>query len=344
MSVSPTTRPHVPAIGPAPLTDEWFDVRRTMFTSSRMFDVVTQPSVPYCEIVHGTEFGAFSDEQIERMQTGRDLEPIILGRHAERNGLGVFGNVPLLIHPEFPFIGATVDGIGVPMPAGKRGYSVTPSDQDDVGGILRWVLKRPAAVAIDAKNVGTFMVAPKEGIAGDKFGAPDTDQVPLRILLQAQTHLAVTGLGVCEIPAMVDGVVRSYRVKRHDGLVSMIERKSVELWERIERRDPPPPEWGSSEADKVMQALHGVTEELGPPLPESALQWWRTYERLGETIRRHERMRNIAKQHVRAIMGTKRRRVIDDKYELAVSEIAETVVPETKRGAYWKVVKRKRRR
>ena len=254
MSVSPTTRPHVPAIGPAPLTDEWFDVRRTMFTSSRMFDVVTQPSVPYCEIVHGTEFGAFSDEQIERMQTGRDLEPIILGRHAERNGLGVFGNVPLLIHPEFPFIGATVDGIGVPMPAGKRGYSVTPSDQDDVGGILRWVLKRPAAVAIDAKNVGTFMVAPKEGIAGDKFGAPDTDQVPLRILLQAQTHLAVTGLGVCEIPAMVDGVVRSYRVKRHDGLVSMIERKSVELWERIERRDPPPPEWGSSEADKVMQA------------------------------------------------------------------------------------------
>ena len=87
---------------------------------------------------------------------------------------------------------------------------------------------------IEAKSANQF--------AAKNWGAEFTDEIPVYYTAQA-----MHGMMVREAPATIFPVLigsddfRVYRVERDDETIAAIRDKEVEFWDRVQRRDPPPP-------------------------------------------------------------------------------------------------------
>jgi len=91
----------------------------------------------------------------------------------------------------------------------------------------------PAVLAVNAKTART-----REG-----WGEPETDQVPVDYLLQAQAEMLVAGVSLHSIPVLFAGAdVSFYEVKEDRELGRMIEAGVDEFWRCVESGTPPPPE------------------------------------------------------------------------------------------------------
>ena len=80
---------------------------------------------------------------------------------------------------------------------------------------------------VEAKSCGVFWPIQEE------WGEPGTDQVPDRVILQAQVHLAVTGAAVCHVPALFWGLRQElYAVPRDEPMIAELLEYLKTWWDK----------------------------------------------------------------------------------------------------------------
>lgn len=237
-----TMKRHIPRKGPDAYTEEWYGLR--VYDPDREIPVVIGASEaaaacnqsPYSSALQlylekRGELQAQHDERaLSRMDMGRRLEPIILDVYAERADVVLERQLPLYLHPDCSWMGATPDAIAMAQDA-------------------EW--------SVDAKAT-CFRMIDKSGEDVNRFGEDGTDQIPVPYLFQAQQQMAVMGLDRCDFPVLVDArELRVYTVFRNDDLIRQIMSAERELVERIINGDPPEPNWSHEGTKQALAALFG---------------------------------------------------------------------------------------
>lgn len=87
---------------------------------------------------------------------------------------------------------------------------------------------------IEAKSANQF--------AAKNWGAEFTDEIPVYYTAQAMHGMMVKPAPATIFPVLIGSDdFRVYRVERDDETIAAIRDKEVEFWDRVQRRDPPPP-------------------------------------------------------------------------------------------------------
>lgn len=243
---------HIPVIGPASLSPEWFAIRR--YDPGRPVPVILSAS--YAAATCGVSEWA-TPAHVYLWQTepqddvdddyrwfGRAIEPAIIGRYAETTGHVhvVDYPQPMWFHPGHRFLAATPDAMVMdPATTGWCG-----NDQ----------FARDALFPIDAKSTGFRMA--------EKWGDEGTDEVPVDVLMQAQQQMLVMGADHQEVVQfqVEKRRIKVYPIERNEDLCDAIIEAAAELCQRIVNGDPPEPNWLHPRAREVNKALFGIMADV----------------------------------------------------------------------------------
>lgn len=144
-------------------------------------------------------------EKDPRRLWGSRLEPVVRDWMAEELGRPIHTSMRLYRSTEVPFMIAHPDGI-------------TESPMEGV----------------EIKTADKFMAA--------EFGQVDTDQVPIRYVLQCTHYMVVTRLRRFHLGALVGGNdARHYVVDYDDELANMLIERAKAFWHLVETNTPPDP-------------------------------------------------------------------------------------------------------
>jgi putative phage-type endonuclease len=117
-----------------------------------------------------------------------------------------------------------------------------------------WQIYSPDGMAADR------LVEIKTARTAEGWGEPGTDEVPDDYAIQVQHGMAVTGLPRCDVAVLIGGSdFRVYTVERDNALIADLIAAEAAFWQRVERRDPPPPRtyteaqrlWGRASPPRV---------------------------------------------------------------------------------------------
>lgn len=159
------------------------------------------------------KLGLVEDVETHHTERGTFLEPGLRAWASKRLGLP-FVEASSLVHPEFPHVMATPDGVARD---GSRVVSV-----------------------LELKSPG-----PR---TWHEWGDGD-DEVPDRYVVQCAQQMAVTGAEVAHLVALVDGDIRCYRIGRDRDLECYLLAKVESFWRDHVATQTPPPVDGSGAAD-----------------------------------------------------------------------------------------------
>lgn len=144
----------------------------------------------------------YSDDQ--RVQFGIRLEPVIRDVFEERIGHKVIVPHQTLFHPTAPLVGHP-DGW---MPAIREGVEIKTADKH---------------MALE-------------------FGEEDSDQVPIRYLVQCSAYMALTDAEKWHLAVLIGGNdFRTYEIPRDRELEAAILAGAAEFWHHVENGVPPDP-------------------------------------------------------------------------------------------------------
>lgn len=144
----------------------------------------------------------FSDD--ERVRFGTLLEPVIRDEFARRIGQQVIVPAQTLFHPEVPLLGHP-DGW---IPALNEGVEIKTADKFEA----------------------------------DEFGDEQSDQVPLRYLVQCSGYMALTNAESWHLCVLIGGnELRLYQVPRDRQIEDALLAGVREFWSHVEKRQPPDP-------------------------------------------------------------------------------------------------------
>ena len=245
---------HKPKSGPKAYTKRWFNMRRKTIGASEAAAVCgmsrwAQPLTVYQRKIDGE--GEQPKTEVQMM--GHLLEPSILkGYHMKVKGT-MQAPVPMLIHPEIPFMVATPDALW------------TDSD------VPKSKIMEHNYIPVDAKSSRQQSHWGKEG----------TDDIPQEYIMQAQQQMAVTGAMRCDLPVFLPTMsIKIYRVLRNDPLIHTIVAAEKEMIERIENRDPPEADWTHPGAAELLGQVYDVKQEVSVQLDGFASSLWDEIEEL----------------------------------------------------------------
>lgn len=137
----------------------------------------------------------------DAMLWGRLLEPVIRQQYAERTGMAVAVPSSPIVHPQFDFIRANLDGIR----------------QDG------------------------RIVEIKTARYGDEWGEEGSDEVPIAYALQVQHYMMVAGSDVADVAVLIGGSdFRTYTLNADPALHEMMIDASRDFWELVKTQTPPP--------------------------------------------------------------------------------------------------------
>ena len=233
---------------------------------------------------------ARSDEEQERLDWGKKLEPLIIDAFERKTGMFVNPGVAWARHREHPFIFANVDGLipdvdGLGRSFSERGfwYSIVPAELRDLGpGIF------------EGKCAG----------ADDGWGTSRDPRVPTSYWAQAQHYMAVlerqwTGFG-----ALINGNRLEVRfILRDDAWLSAVwEPKLVAFWENVQAGNLPEP-WNPDIDGPVLRDRYpdgaAGRRNLTDPETREVYAWQAALEEAAAAKRRSEALG----LRVRAIMA-----------------------------------------
>ena len=156
----------------------------------------------------GNAPAATTDEQLPpppRLDWGNRLEPVVRDWLAEELGARIIPNPPRVVSHEHPFMFAHLDG-DIP------------------------TLKALAEI----KTADKFMA--------QEFGEVDTDEVPVRYVLQCTHAMIVTGYRRAHLGALVGGNdARHYVIDFDADLAAMLIERAHWFWGHVEAHKPPAP-------------------------------------------------------------------------------------------------------
>ncbi len=251
-------------------TPAWYAARNSGFGASEIAAVagLSQYQTPYEVFLRKTgqlpEFGGNDSTRL-----GTKLEPIIVSEFTEETGIKAKQYpCPMLRHPRHSFLYATPDAL---------------LETDEV---------------LECKATGWR-------IAKDQYGDDGTDDIPTEHLCQAQLQLEVTGLDVAHLACLVDGRhLRLFVVRKNVELIDRLIYAAAELWSRIQKNDPPAPDWGHESTLGVIKTLYGsIDDGKIVTLSAEARDAWSRYEDLGKEEKAAKEQREKEKARVLAEIG-----------------------------------------
>jgi predicted phage-related endonuclease len=141
---------------------------------------------------------------IERVHFGNLLEPVIRDEVARRLKTPIIVPEQTLFHPSVPLVGHA-DGW---LPAFGHGLEIKTCDKFEA----------------------------------DEFGEEETDQVPIRYLVQCTGYMALTDCDRWKLAVLIGGnELRMYEIPRDEQLESALLAGVTEFWKHVETRHPPDP-------------------------------------------------------------------------------------------------------
>lgn len=156
-------------------------------------------------------------------RAGRMLEPVVRQMYAEDTGRIVTQPKDMLVHPKHPYVIGHPDGL-----AEGRLYEGKTA-RSDYG-----------------------------------WGAQGSDEIPPDYTIQVQHYLAITAMPVADVAVLIGGSdFRIYEVPADLELQQLILDAIADFWPRVQRGEPPEPDYGAPHALRAVQALYrGTTGEV----------------------------------------------------------------------------------
>lgn len=144
-------------------------------------------------------------DEVERVQWGNILEPIIADQYAEREGVKLRRVNITQVHKDLPFMMSHVDRMVV----GQRR-------------------------ALECKNASEYYGAAE-------FGEEYTDDVPGPYFVQVTHQMVVNGIEMADLAALIGGnKLRVFRFHLDDEIAELVVKKCTEFWRFVEDDTPPP--------------------------------------------------------------------------------------------------------
>lgn len=199
---------------------------------------------------------------------GSALEEAIAKRAGKHYGWNVRMSGALLVSRERPFIGCTQD-----------------AEVEEVPGSGIWS-------SYEGKTTSNFMA---------KTWDEDFERAPDHVIAQVQTQLLVTGAPKSIVTCLIGGQ-RFVRVDMtpdrefFDIIVTVVE----DMFDRVNRLDPPPPTWRSKEAIKVLYPDDNGESFV---LSNEAVEWTRELQNILPQKKELEKREDELRNRIRMAMG-----------------------------------------
>lgn len=253
---------------------EWLEARKTGIGASEVaaiFGVGYANQSPMT--VWANKTGAaeleFSVEQLRRMKRGKKLEPVIASEFEDETGL--FANDPgdftIFRSIVFPFLFATIDRFCV-----HREYGPIPVELKAVHGRFRneW---------------------------------NETEEPPLKYMVQVQAQMLVTGTTSCYLVGLVGGDELFVRlIERNQRFIDAMVSKLESFWGFVQRREMPPID--DSEATRaILGMIYPRDDGTEICLPEDANDWDRELIAVKDQIKTLESRKDGLENKIKAAIG-----------------------------------------
>ena len=281
-------------------TPEWLAARATGIGASEAAAVCGLSSYETPLHVYARKVGELAEkDDTDAMWWGRKIEPLILERWMEKRGRHTFFYqypCPMFRRDGFPFQTATPDAL-------------LPSDE-----------------GVEIKST-TWRRA-------GELGAEGTDEAPAEWVLQCQQAMAVCDLQAMYLVVLIDkDRLWEGRVERNESLIERITAAEAELWDRIQRRDPPEPSWQHDATPDLIKALSKAVNDEVVELPVEIETLWGRQQELAQNIKTLETERELCRSKVAFALGNAGTGV-GESLQLVRKEVKETVVPSFTRKSY----------
>lgn len=209
-----------------------------------------------------------ADDDAEHLEWGHAMQPVVLSMFTKKTGIQVedLGDFTIIRHPEYPWMGCTLDGWAEKTPRGKA--------------------------VIEAKNIGQYNA--KEWGEG----------TPLKVQIQIQHQIACTDADVGYAVACIGGRKLAWKeIPRNQRFINAMIKRLEEFWGCVLTKTPPNVIDGSAATKKVIALLHPSDNGQEIALPEEAVHWWRRVERCRALARAAEKLKGEAENKLAAAFG-----------------------------------------
>lgn len=144
---------------------------------------------------------ARTDEEQERLDWGKALEPLIIAAFARKTGMHVQPGAAWVRHPEAPFIFANVDGL---IAGANERVGFVYNDKQDMCDAWHWQHWTPI-VPPELRDLGPGIFEGKCAGADDGWGSTADPRVPTSYWAQAQHYMAVLDRRWTGFGALING-------------------------------------------------------------------------------------------------------------------------------------------
>lgn len=286
-------------IAPIPIalpgTPEWLEARRSGIFASEAAAACgmsedRQPLDVYLEKI-GAKPPFGGNEYTKR---GKRFEPFLAQEYCEQTGFRLRYNLPAYLSGEHKFIGATPDAVH--------------EDDPTYGTELKLCDRRRAK----------------------ELGDEHTDQIFTDWLFQVQQQMYVMGWRVCDVFVMLDlHTYKHYTVERDEQLIGEIVAAEMELWDRIERQQPPELDWECDNARELISYMFGCSDPEPIDLDEETARMWLETCRLKNQIKTAEQQVQSLKAKIQHKMqGHAVGRLPGHQKELVQTTVKDSIVTE----------------
>lgn len=282
-----------PLVGPWPKDPAWHEARKNCIGASEAAAACGVGEWEQPLDIYLRKRGEIPEkDENDAMRLGKALEGVIVSEYEHRTQRTLRA-LPMLFHPEYPFIAATCDRMVI---GGDGGFDFP----------------------VEAKSTTRDRL--------DEFGMEGTDDVPIDYLMQCQQQMLVTDTPKCDLAVLIDGrTLRIYNIPRHEAVIQSLIASESELWERIQAGDPPEPDWSHGRTLDLVRKMYRV-EATTCSLPSDVAALWDEYEFLGQRIRETEATRRAVQARVLHAMGDSQvARFADRQIELVRSQVSPLV-------------------
>ena len=179
---------------------------------------------------------ALDDEDTEERWFGRAVEPVVRQWYAEKTNRVVMQPTGTLVHPDFPWMVAHIDGFST-QDNETRGYEGKTA----------------------MRSIG--------------WGLEGTDQIPLDAFFQCQHYAIVTHIPVWDVVCLIGRRFASYEVRADAELQGQIIEAEREFMRRVVENDPPALEYEHRTALDLLKRVYPGTNGQSMDAPTDALHW-----------------------------------------------------------------------
>lgn len=226
--------------------EQWLLRRRELVTASDAAAILGLDHYRSPLSVYAEKRGLVETEETAIMRWGRGVEGAIANAYAEETGretLDLGGN-EIKIHPDLPWLGATLD-------RQTDGSEAFPAPLDRAPALA------PAPLEIKAVS----------SLKKDQW----VEDPPLQFQIQLQIQMACTSASWGSLCALLGGLSIAWKdILRHDEFLAGALPKLEEFWLRVKRGDPPEADAKPGTSDAV-RALWPTDDGLAIALPQEAM-------------------------------------------------------------------------